>query len=257
MLSEFIGLLKREVMRSFRSFVIVLIMILQPIMWLIFFGSSLSGLPNQFLRNFFGVDNYIAYLLPGQLSVSMLFIGFFSSMSLIWDKRFGFLKKILITPAPKEVVSISKILGATIRGLFQVPIMILVSIPLGVKIPLDPIGILCWILGLFMLGVGFSSLFMIISISSSDWQVPQIVSNAINLPLMFTSTTLFPRTFFPEWMRVISEYNPISYAADLGRSVINGEPISSYINDLIFLIIFALIFLILNIVITKRYLQAE
>jgi len=257
MLEAFNGLLKREVMRSFRSFGAIIMMVLQPIMWLIFFGSSLSGLPSQVLQNFFGVSNYVAYLLPGQLSVSMLFIGFFSSMSLIWDKRFGFLRKILVTPAPKEAITISKILGAAIRGLAQVPIMILVSIPLGVNIPFNPIGIACWILGLFLLGIGFSSIFMLISISSSDWQTPQIVANAINLPLMFTSTSLFPRTFFPEWMKVISSFNPLSYTADLGRAVINNEPVSTYLTHLAYLAIFALVFLVISILITRKYLKAE
>ncbi|MEM4746793.1 MAG: ABC transporter permease, partial [Metallosphaera sp.] len=120
MIDQLYALYMREVKRIFRSVYMWIMLISQPVMWLVFFGSSFSGVPSQVLTSFFHTTNYIAFILPGELSISMLFVGMFSSMSLIQDKRFGYLKRVLITPTPKYYVFLSKTLGGMTRGLLQV-----------------------------------------------------------------------------------------------------------------------------------------
>ncbi len=255
MLSELWGLYLREVTRTYRNRAVLLMTFIQPVMWLVFFGSSLGKLPSSFLNTFFHTNNYVAFLLPGELSTGMLFVGMFSSMSLIQDKRFGYLKRVLVTRTPKAAVFMSKVFGATTRGLMQVPVMLLTATFFGVIYPDNPIGFAETILAIVLLGLGLSSAYVMITMRSQDWQTPGVVSNFINLPLMFSSSALFPRSFFPPWMQALSDVNPISYSANIGRSyVLSGDPNGLYV---LYLVIFAGIMLSAGIIMSRRWLVAE
>ncbi len=249
------ALYMREVKRIYRSIYMWIMIISQPIMWLIFFGSSLSGMPKEVLISFFHTTDYIAFILPGELSVSMLFVGMFSSMSLIQDKRFGYMKRIFITPAPKYYVFLSKVFGGITRGLLQVPILIGTALAMGVSLNINVISIVTIVLSLTFLGMGFSSLYAMFTIKTSDWQAPGVIANLLNLPLMFSSTALFPKAFFPSWLSAISDVNPITFSAELGREVLlYGDPNWTYLG---YLALFGLILLAIGSYLTNKYMQAE
>lgn len=249
------GLYKREVIKIYRRIPPLVMTFIQPILWIVFFGSSLNGLPKEALLQMFGTTNYVAFILPGQLATSMMFTGTFSSMSIVWDRRFGFLKKILVTPAPREAVFLSKVLGAATRGLIQVPVMIAAAVAFGVTLPADALGYVEWIAGLVLLAIGFSSIYLVVAIRSSDWQLPQLVANILNLPLMFTSTALFPKTFFPWWMRDIASVNPLTFAVEIGRGLLLGDPVN--VMSLGYLAAFAAITLAIGLLISRKYMTAE
>ncbi|MGC8583250.1 MAG: ABC transporter permease [Thermoproteus sp.] len=254
-LGAFWGLYKREVVKIYRRAFALVMTFIQPIVWIIFFGSSLNGMPRQYLIQFFGTPNYIGFILPGQLATSMLFTGTFSSMSIVWDRRFGFLKKILVTPAPREAIFFSKIMGAVTRGLIQIPVMLLAAAAFGVSLPLDPLGYLEWIAALVLLGVGFSSIYLAVAMRSSDWQLPQLVANILNLPLMFTSTALFPRNFYPSWMQAIAAVNPITFATEIGRGVVLNDPYAPTLLG--YLAVFAAVSTAIGLLVAKRFMTAE
>lgn len=255
MLSELWGLYLREVTRTYRNKAVLLMTFIQPVMWLVFFGSSLGNIPSSFLETFFHTNNYVAFLLPGELSTGMLFVGMFSSMSLIQDKRFGYLKRVLVTRTPKAAVFLSKVFGATTRGLLQVPVMLVTATFFGVKYPSDPVGFAETIGAIILLGLGLSSAYVMITMRSQDWQTPGVVSNFINLPLMFSSSALFPRAFFPSWMQALSDVNPISYSANIGRSfILEADPNFLY---LVYLMVFAGVMLSCGIIMSRRWLVAE
>jgi ABC-2 type transport system permease protein len=255
MISQFTGLYVREILRTFRNPFVLVITIVQPFMWLAFFGSSFANAPPAFLQSFIGTNSYIAFLLPGTLSTSMLSVGMFGSMSTIQDKRFGFMKRILITPTSKGVIFLSKALGGATRGLVQFPIMIAAALVFGVHFHLSPLEWVAWIAGLFSLSVGFASLFLAVTASSTDWQTPGVVSNFITMPLMFASTALFNGAYFPSWMLAISAVNPITFSALLGRSFVLGTAVP-WIN-LLYLVAFAIALLLVGFVVSSRWLRVD
>jgi ABC-2 type transport system permease protein len=255
MLRETYALFAREVKKTYRNHAVVVMMVIQPLMWLIFFGSSLTHLPADLLSSLFHTSNYISYLLPGELATGMVFIGMFSSMSMIQDKRFGFLKRILVTKAPKESIFLGKVLGAASRGLIQIPVMVVTAMLFGVIFHTNAFYIFIWILSLFLMGIGLASIYSVITMKSKDWQTPGVVSNLINLPLMFSSTALFPATLFPKWMQILSSFNPISYAAAIGREALYGGQVNFlYFGYLVF---FSALFLGIGFLASRRWLVAE
>jgi ABC-2 type transport system permease protein len=253
--SAFWGLYVREILRTFRNPFVLVITVVQPFMWLAFFGSSFSLLPASELEALFGASNYIQFLLPGVLSTSMLTVGMFGSMSTIQDKRFGFMKRILITPTSKGTVFVTKALGSATRGLVQFPIMIGAALAFGVAFHLVWWEWGVWILSLMLLATGFCALFLAITAQSTDWQTPGVVSNFITMPLMFSSAALFGSSHFPSWMQAISSVNPITFTALLGRSFVLGTATNwSYLG---YLALFAGGMLAIGYFVSSRWLRVE
>jgi len=103
--------------------------------------------------------------------------------------------------------------------------------------------------------VGFASLFLAITASSTDWQTPGVVSNFITMPLMFASTALFAGTFFPPWMDAISRVNPITYSALFGRSLVLGTAVP-WVN-MAYLFAFAVALLFAGYFVSSRWLRVD
>ena len=254
---QFAGLYGREVLKTFRNPFVLAITVIQPFMWLAFFGSSFSAVPIAELELLLHtqIQSYLQFLIPGVLATSMLSIGMFGSMSTIQDKRFGFMKRILITPTSKATVYLAKALGSTTRGVVGIPVMITAGLLFGVHFGGNPVEWLGWALSLVLLGFGFSCMFLALTASSTDWQTPGVISNFITMPLMFASGALFPTANFPPWMQTIAAYNPVTYAALFGRGVVlSGQADWSYLG---YEAIFAAVMVTVGTLIASRYLKVE
>ena len=248
------GLFAREILRTFRNPFVLLITIVQPFMWLAFFGSGFAKYASD-LASVYGTSNYIEFLLPGVLSTSMLSVGMFGAMSTIQDKRFGFMKRILITPTSKEVIFLSKAFGSATRGLIQIPVMVAAAVAFGVTFHLSALDWAVWVLGLLFVAVGFSSVFLAITAPSTDWQTPGVVANFLTMPLMFSSAALYPSTGFPGWMKAISAVNPITYSATLGRNLVLYGTIDW--TALGYVALFGVVMLTIGYVVSARWLKVE
>ncbi len=254
---QFTGLYYREILKTFRNPLVLAITVAQPFMWLAFFGSSFSTVPLSELDALLHtqIQSYLQFLIPGVLATSMLSIGMFGSMSTIQDKRFGFMKRILITPTSKATVYLAKALGSTTRGMVGIPVMVIAGLAFGVRFSGDALMWAGWAASLVLLGFGFSCMFLAITASSTDWQTPGVISNFITMPLMFASGALFPPANFPDWMQTISSYNPVTYAAEFGRGIIlNGQADWTYLG---YVAIFASAMAAIGTLVAARYLRVE
>jgi ABC-2 type transport system permease protein len=259
---QFYGLFARELIKTFRNPWVIAMTLIQPFMWLAFFGGMMSQLPTAELDTFLlhapAGTSYLAFLLPGVLATGMMSIGMFGSMSTIQDKRFGFMKRILITPTSKATVFLSKALGAAMRGLVQIPVMLAAATAFGVRLYGSPLSWAAWILGLVFLGLGFAAFFLAITSSSTDWQTPGVIANFITMPLMFASGAMFPASIYPTWMRDIANVNPVGYSAQLSRSVLTyGQFTATDLSYLGYLALFALLMVLAGTALASRYLKVE
>ncbi len=283
MIDETTVLTMRELKKFFRSPFLLLMTFIQPVMWLGLFGkafnlsglfsiprevldqlppsvtSSFSQITNQALRSIFGgTTDYFSYMAAGMLSVIILFTSMFSGMSIVWDRRLGFLNKLLAAPISRMSIVLSKVLSSIVRGLIQATLVFLVALALGFHAA-SAIGladVLVAFSALFLLSFSLSSLFIAITLRVKDWQTQMAMMNLLNLPLMFASSALFPIRQMPSWLQTVANLNPISYASDAVRqSLLNGMNLvnsSSLLLDFQFLIAFSVAFILSSMLLAGR-----
>jgi ABC-2 type transport system permease protein len=224
-------------------------------------GAALSqmfaGFGPTLMKNIFGVTDYFSYMAVGMISFIVMFTTMFSGMSIVWDRRLGFLNKVLSTPVSRGAIIFSKVLNASLRAMFQATIILILAVIFGLQVSstFSVVNILGIYAAVFLLCVGLSSVFLAVALRSTKWETQMAIVNLINLPLMFASNTFFPISQMPEWIQAIARVNPISYLTDANRQLtVLPLDASSLMFDFTFLAIFALVFSVIGIALSWRYL---
>jgi ABC-2 type transport system permease protein len=179
-------------------------------------------------------------------------------MSVVWDRRLGFLNKALSTPVSRGVIIFSKVLSATLRSMFQAGLIIVIAIAFGLQfgIGFNPLYVIGVFAIMFLICVGLSSLFIAITIRSTRIETPMAVMNLITLPLMFASNAFFPTKFMPDWLQTVAKFNPLTYTTDAVRQLlIFTTDFTQLAMDFLYVGIFAVIVATLGIVLSWRFLS--
>jgi ABC-2 type transport system permease protein len=224
-------------------------------------GTALSqmfaNLGPSIMQNIFGVTDYFSYMSVGMISFIVMFTTMFSGMSIVWDRRLGFLNKVLSTPVSRGAIILSKVFNASLRAMFQATIILALAVIFGLQVSstFNPINILGLYAAVFLLCVGLSSVFLALALRSTKWETQMAIVNLVNLPLMFASNTFFPISQMPDWIQAIARVNPISYLTDAIRQLtVYQLNSSSLMFDFAFLGAFALVFSAIGIALSWRYL---
>lgn len=252
MIAEMIAISNRELKHWYRARTAVFMSLIQPLIWLGLFGNTLGNAPMPFLA-VLGAPNYLSFMTPGIVAMTMLFGGTFAGMSVIWDKRFGYLNKLLVAPIPRTPIVLGKMISATIRGMIQGLIVLTIAIALGVTVQTGILGIVLTMLitGLFTLGLASISIAAATSMKTHETFFAFI--NLINLPLMFMSNALFPTAFMPNWMKSVASVNPFSFCVEAVRMLIIGNiDLSRLLFDLEALLVFTIAATSIGIVMFRR-----
>jgi ABC-2 type transport system permease protein len=209
------------------------------------------------MRGTFGVADYFSFMAVGMVSMIVMTTTMFSGMSIVWDRRLGFLDKVISTPVSRAAIIFAKILNATFRAMFQATVILALAYVLGLQVSstFTLLNILGVYAAIFLLGVGLSSVFLAFSIRSTRMERPMQFVSLITMPLMFASNTFFPTTLMPDWMQVIARVNPLTYLTDALRQLtILPMDASALLWDFTYLGIFAAALAAMGIVLSWRYL---
>jgi len=218
---------------------------------------AFEGIGANIMQNIFGVTDYFSYMSVGMISMIVMFTTMFSGMSMVWDRRLGFLDKVLSTPVPRSAIIFSKVLNAALRSMFQATIILALALVLGLKISptFSPLNLLGIYAAIFLLSTGLSSLFLALALRSTRQEIQMAVVNLVNMPLMFASNIFFPTSVMPEWLQAIANVNPISYLTDAIRQLtILPLNISALTIDFLYLGAFAAALSAIGITLSWRYL---
>ncbi|HWQ64489.1 MAG TPA: ABC transporter permease [Methanospirillum sp.] len=212
--------MERDFIRWIRYRVGVVSTLVLPAAWLLFVGLTLPV-------NFTG--NYLDFITPGIVVMTILTAGISSGSLLMFDKILGFLNKFLAMPVPRESILVSKILFITIRGILQTTIILILAVLIGASI-LSPMQYAMTYLILFLFGVFIAAFSTTIALYLNDHDSFAVFTAMVTMPLFFTSSALMPYNVMPTWLRMIARVNPLSYAIDairdLGTGVIPIIPIT-------------------------------
>lgn len=233
---------QREIIRYWRDKARIFSSLFQPLMFLVIFG---YGLENAIAGGNLGL-NYKQFMYPGIIAMSIMGVAFFSTISTVWDREFGFLKEILVAPVPRFSIALAKTLGATTIASLQGLILLLIAPIIGVDLHLAAIPGLFGLMILLSFAISGFGLFIASLMKTTEGF--GVLMQVIIFPMFFLSGAFFPLTSVPKWMEIISKINPLTYGVDAFRQiiidseiVINNLSIYPVYIDTLFLLGFALL----------------
>jgi ABC-2 type transport system permease protein len=191
-----------------------------PIIFLIIFGAGFSRLIGQMMP---GVD-YIQFMYPGILAMTVLMTSVMSGVSIVWDREFGFLKEVLVSPLSRSGVLVGKAVGAATIAIIQGAIMLVLA-PI-VNVPINLGTVLALLPLLLILSLALSGLGLLIGARMRSQQGFQIVMQLVIFPMMFLSGIFFPVSGVATWLEVLSKLNPVTYGIDAIRQVFLGTEVA-------------------------------
>ncbi len=265
------ALTNRDLVKWYKNPIQLIISLIQPVVWLgLFgkafnFGSLIPGPPSEVAAinlSTFGTTSYFSFLGAGMLAFIIMFTAAFAGMSVVWDRRFGFMNKALSTPVGRGSIVVSKVLQSTVRSLLQAVIVLVIAVAFGMDTAFfSAFTVAGAFVMLFLMSFGLSSLFVMLALRSSDWQTQMAVINLLNLPLLFASNAMLPLATMPGWLVEVVKYNPVSYAVDGVRQMLLGSASAQGYSvlaplwmDFGVLALFAGLLSVLGIVLSWRYL---
>jgi len=197
----------RELTRFYRQKSRIIGVIGSPLVFWFLIG---SGLGSSFRHPSAPPEmNYLEYFYPGTIVLIMLFTAIFSTISIIEDRREGFLQSVLIAPVPRAGIALGKILGGTVLSLIQGVILLLLAPLVGVSLTMT--SVLVVVLAMFVISFGLAGLGFLIAWRMDSTQGFHAVMNLFLIPLWLLSGALFPSSGAAGWLSTIMRFNPLTY----------------------------------------------
>ena len=225
------GIWLREVKRAIRDRGQLIGGISRPILWVLILGIGL----NPYFRGevygevtFVVPFTYLQFIFPAVVALNIMYTSVQSAISVIWDREFGFLREVLVSPMSRGMVLLGKVLGgatvAVVHGCLVLLLARFADVPLTWSDVFKALGLMA------MLAFALTSLGVVIANRIRSFEGFGVFSNAVILPLYFTSSSIFPldpalsraqtRVVYPNWLVTVVEYNPLTYAVDALRGVL-------------------------------------
>jgi ABC-2 type transport system permease protein len=169
-----------------------------------------------------GNGNYVHFLVPGILIMTILFSAIFFGINIVFDKQFGFLKETLVAPVSRIKVLMGGALGGATTAIFQGILLMVVAIAFGFR-PYNYWMTLVSLLVVIVLAISLASFSSGLGAIVNDFQGFQAINQFIIFPLFFLSGALYPLSGAPTVLKDIAAVNPISYAVDAMRESLLGQ----------------------------------
>jgi ABC-2 type transport system permease protein len=228
----------RELKRYSRSRAQIVASLGQPMLYLLVLG---FGLGPVFQRA--GNGNYLQFVAPGVIGMSVLFSSIFSGLGLLWDRQFGFLKETLVAPVPRIQIMIGRTLGGSTVAIIQGLLVMAVCVIAGFR-PIHFYTVPLAMGFMVLIALLFAALGVAIGSGLQDMQGFQLIMNFLVMPIYFLSGALFPLVGLPRLLAIITSLDPLSYGIDGMRSVLLGKTVFGGFTDLIVLIVVGSILLV-------------
>ena len=197
----------REIIRFYRQRSRLFSAIAQPLIFWILIGTGLSasfqpaGASDE--------TGYIAYFYPGIVVLVLLFTSIFATISVVNDRREGFLQSILVAPVPRWQIVLAQALGGTTLALLQGLLLLFLSPMVGIRF--GATSLLLSIGVMTLLAFGLTNLGLLIAWRMESTQGFHAIMNLLLIPIWLLSGAFFPSTGVPGWLAWVMKFNPLTY----------------------------------------------
>ncbi|MFA5258823.1 MAG: ABC transporter permease [Candidatus Pacearchaeota archaeon] len=225
----------RQLKRYFRSKARMFGSLAKPILFLVALGFGFGPIFQKA-----GGGNYIEFLAPGIIAMSILFTAMFNGIDVIWDRQFGFLKETLVAPVSRYKIMIGRTLGGATVAMIQGILVFIISLFIGFRVT-NLYMILVAFVFMFLIAMLFTALGTAIASRLEDMQGFPLIMNFIIMPLFFLSGALFPIDSLPSALKLVTQLNPLSYGVDGIRGALTGTYSLGFSADLTVLLVLTFI----------------
>ena len=246
----------REVKRAVRDRGQLIGGVSRPLLWVLIMG---IGLNPYFRGEIYGEVRfvvpytYLQFIFPAVIVLNIMYTSVQSAVSTIWDREFGFLREILVSPLSRTTILLGKVLGGATVALFHGCLVLVLA--RFVDVTLSLADLLYALVLMFLLAFGLTSLGVVIANRVQGFEGFGVFSNAVILPLYFTSSSIFPldpsltgaqsKVVYPEWLVTLVEINPLTYAVDALRgALIHFHQFDPRIGPIVLVVMAVVFFLI-------------
>jgi ABC-2 type transport system permease protein len=233
------------VMREFKKFIRersrLLSAVARPMIWLFLVGAGMSRL----VKPVEGVS-YTQFIFPGILGMTILFSSIFSSISIIWDKEFGFMKEILIAPVSRFSIVLGKALSGTVVSTIQAAVILLLFPIVGISLD-APTAIAVLVVCAFV-AFSISAFGIVLATFYESYESFSVIMNFIVMPMFFLSGAMYPVKLLPDALRMVSKINPLTYGVDALKHLLTPlkegpmSPDFPFLTDIVVILLCSAVF---------------
>ena len=206
----------RDMKRFIRARSRIIGMLMMPIFFLLGLGLGLGSLIHLGTGG-----SYFDFIVPGIIGMSLLFTSVFTGSAVLWDRQFGFLKEILVTPNSRTSIVVGRIAGGGTTAILQSILVIAIAMIIGFKIDMTQYTILA-VVFMALIAATFIGLGLTLGSLINDFQGFQLVTSFFTMPLFFLSDSIFPVTSLPAFVKYVIYLNPLTYGVDGLRNTLLG-----------------------------------
>ncbi|MEW6546313.1 MAG: ABC transporter permease [Bacillota bacterium] len=206
----------RELKRLWGQKIRILMTLIQPLIWLALMGNMferIAAIPG------FPARSYLDYMAPGIVTMVTLFGGIFGGLGVVWDRRLGYLQKLLAAPISRAAVVTGKMLAIAIQTAFQALVIFGLALSMGVHFAAGVPGVPVLVLLAVLLSQVFAGISLCLGAVLTSHEALMAVVNFLTMPLMFTSNAMMPLDMMPPWLARLAVLNPLSYAINPMRTL--------------------------------------
>jgi len=236
----------RQIKRFIRSKARLVGSLGQPLLYFLAFGFGFGPVYAKA-----GGGNYLEFLAPGVIAMSILFTAVFSGIEMIWDRQFGFLKETFVAPVPRIQVVLGRILGGATVSFVQGLIVLILTVLTGFRFS-NLYGLPLAFLFMFLIAVLFTAIGTALASIMEDMHGFQLVINFLIMPIFFLSGAMFPLAGLPKALAVAAAIDPLSYGVDGLRGALSNTAHFGMATDLMVLLAGVAVCLTLAVWLFKR-----
>jgi ABC-2 type transport system permease protein len=201
-----LSLCHRELVRFLRQRHRIIGALATPILFWLLIG---AGMNRSFKSDSPGGENYLHYFFPGTVLMILLFTAIFSTISVIEDRREGFLQGVLVAPVSRMAIVMGKVLGGTVLAFGQGVVFLALAPLVGVKLTAESVALA--LVAMFIISFALTALGLCIAWRMSSTQGFHAIMNLFLMPMWFLSGALFPVAGAWRGLQIVMALNPLTY----------------------------------------------
>jgi ABC-2 type transport system permease protein len=204
-----------------RQAAFVVIMLIQPMIWLLLFGQLFKRvveLPG------FATESYVDFLTPGVVVMTVLFTSGWAGMGFIDDMERGVMDRMLSSPVSRMAMMISSVANQAVTIVVQSLVIVVVGLLLGASFSGGVVGVVIMLVAAILLAAAFASLSNGMALIVKTREALIGFSTMLTLPLSFLSSAMMAREVAPKWIQNAASYNPVDWTVVASREALSADP---------------------------------